>query len=132
MKLSTFTRSDVRSINADIQAAIQTVAKRYGVSIEVGNARYSSTEINTKVKIAVVSGTTGVALTKEAKAYELFAPQNGITVKLGDTIAMRGKQFVIKGWNTRSPKYPILAEGTDGKTYKIPVLSLQYSKTYQF
>jgi hypothetical protein len=127
MKITTFSRSDVRSINSEIEQAIQSIAKRYGLRIEVGNARYSSTEINTKVKVSVVDTKTGVGITKEAKAYELLAPQNGIRVKLGEEVTLRGKRFIVKGWNTRSPKYPIVAEEvSSGKSYKLNPLSLKY------
>ena len=127
MKITTFSRSDVRSINSEIEQAIQSIAKRYGLRIEVGNSRFSSTEINTKVKVSVVDTKTGVGMTKEAKAYELLASQNGIRVKLGEEVTLRGKRFIVKGWNTRSPKYPIVAEEVStGKSYKISSLSLKY------
>lgn len=125
MKITTFSRSDVRSINEEMEAAVQAVAKRYGLKIEVGNTRFSSTEINTKLKVSVVNTKTGVGMTKEAKAYELIAPQKGIRVKLGEEIPIRGKRFIVKGWNTRSPKYPIVAEEVgSGKTYKMSANSL--------
>ena len=119
MKPTSFDRSNVRLINSEIELALRSISIKYGVRIEIGSSRFSATEITTKVKVAVVSE-SGAVLSKEAKVWEIMAPTNGITLKVGDRFKVRTSPliFTVKGWNTRSPKFPIQAEA-GGKNYKL-------------
>ena len=66
---------------------------------------------------------------KEAKVWEIMAPTNGITLKVGDRFKVRSSSliFTVKGWNTRSPKFPIQAEA-GGKSYKLGVSTVKFAE----
>jgi hypothetical protein len=128
MKTTSFERSTVRLINSEIESALQSISIKYGLRIEIGSSRFSATEITTKVKVAVVSE-SGTVLSKEAKVWDIMAPTNGITLKVGDRFKVRSSSliFTVKGWNTRSPKFPIQAEA-GGKSYKLGVSTVKFSE----
>lgn len=126
-----FDRQKVRAINAEIEAAITEVVKRHNLSFQMGNSKFSKTEITTKYTVSMV-GSEGVGMTKEAKNWDFYAPANGIKdFKIGDRIKPQGsaKVFKLLGWNTRSPKYPIIAE-SDGKTYKLTPMHVRFAVKY--
>lgn len=120
-----FDRKKVREINAEIEMAIAKVAAKHGLDFQMGNSRFSKTEITTKYTVSIV-GESGVGLTKEAKNWDIYAPMYGIKeFKIGDSFKLfrSNKIFTVIGWNTRSHKYPVMAE-SGGKTYKLTPHSL--------
>jgi hypothetical protein len=119
-KINSLDRTAVRRINDDIQSALDTVAKRYGVQIKVGNSRFSNTNCTTKIDISTVNE-GGTVMTKEATDFNRFAASFGITKKLGDTFDFRYDTYEIVGLKPRSSKYPVLAKNlSNGKTFKFP------------
>jgi hypothetical protein len=119
-KINSLDRTAVRRINDDIQSALDTVAKRYGVQIKVGNSRFSNTNCTTKIDISTVNE-GGTVMTKEATDFNRFAASFGITKKLGDTFDFRYDTYEIAGLKPRSSKYPVLAKNlSNGKTFKFP------------
>lgn len=95
--------------------------KSMGLSVRVGNAKFTSTSVDFKVEIAEVSS-DGTAMTKEAEAFEslkgVMFP--GIDVSVGDSFVVDGRSYKIRGMRIRSHKYPIIADRYDGKGYKFP------------
>jgi len=119
-KINSLDRTAVRRINDDIQSALDSVAKRYGVQIKVGNSRFSNTNCTTKIDISTVNE-GGTVMTKEATDYNRYASSFGLTKKLGDTFEFRYDTYEIVGLKPRSSKYPVLAKNlSNGKTFKFP------------
>ena len=106
--------------------ALAQVAQEYGITINTGNARFSGNEVTFKVKANTVDSTTGTAITKEAQTFELVKHQEGIGhLSVGDTVILQGKEFILKGYNTRARKSPIQIEDQQGRGYKCSVNMLK-------
>ena len=120
MKLTTIDRTNLRMIKDDINRAVQAVAEKYGVSIEMGSASFSATSATAKVIIAVVAD-NGTVRSPESVAYENYKELYGLKKNLGETFIQNGEAYTIKGLATRSSKYPIIAENRQGKSYKFQI-----------
>jgi hypothetical protein len=113
-------RNTVRTINADIRAALAPVAEKHGVSINLGSSRFDETNYTTKVEVATI-GTDGTVMSKEARDYNHYASVLGFTKALGETITMNGKPYTVVGYKPRSHRFPVLARcQATGNTYKLP------------
>lgn len=119
------TPTNIRKINAEIEKALKSVEKQFGVKIELGNSRYSSDNYATKLTVSTISE-QGVVKSPLAKHYELYKEAHGFRsdLKVGDSFLFNGKSFVLKGYDNKKRKYPIIAE-FNGKTYKLPIISVK-------
>ena len=119
-------RGAVRTINADIESALQAVATKYGITISLGNATFSKSNCDLKIKYAV-QGDSGMAITREVEDYNRLAKAMFNTTKqVGDQIEFNGDTFEIVGLKPRSHRYPLLAKSMrDGKTYKLPSIAIE-------
>ena len=126
MKVTNFDKPTIKAIRMAMDQALATVASEYGITINTGNARFSGNEVTFKVKANTVDGATGNAITKEAQMFELVKHQEGIGhLSVGDTVILQGKQFILKGFNTRARKSPINIEDMQGRGYKCSVQMLK-------
>lgn len=117
------TRSLLRAMNDDMEQALKAVAEKHGVSIEVGSARFTSQNATFKVQIAVI-GKGGVADTREAQDFRIFATSYGLSPDdLGQIFPYGGKELTIVGLSRKSAKYPILCK-RDGQDVRLPVESV--------
>lgn len=119
MKITSFTRPNVKALRVDLDSALSKIAKEYGIEISTGNISFSGSNASIKVKAAVI-GDGGMVMTKEATDFSLYAKMNGLDAKLGDTFTYGGKTYTITGWKSRARKNPVLAEN-NGQTYRVPV-----------
>jgi len=125
MKISNFDKPSIKAIRLAMDQALAKVEKQYGVKISTGNARFSADEVTFKVKANVISK-GGIVKTKEAQAWDLYAPTQGLGhLSVGDSIELQGKSFTIKGYNTRARKSPINIEDHNGRGYKCSVSMLK-------
>ena len=126
MKVTNFDKPTIKAIRMAMDQALATVANEYGITINTGNARFSGNEVTFKVKANTVDGATGNAITKEAQTFELVKHQEGIGhLSVGDTVTLQGKEFILKGFNTRARKSPIQIEDQQGRGYKCSVQMLK-------
>ena len=125
MQVTNFDKPTIKAIRMAMDNALATVEKEYGITISTGNARFSGNEVTFKVKANTVDSATGNAITKEAQTFELVKNQEGIGhLSVGDTVTLQGKQFILKGFNTRARKSPIQIEDMQGRGYKCSVQML--------
>lgn len=90
-----------------------------GLSVRVGNARFSSSNVTFKVEVAEVSS-AGEVLDSEAEAFKSRASFFGLSPNdLGKTFTtFGGEEFRIVGLRPRAPKRPIIGARTkDGKRF---------------
>ena len=121
MKVQEFNKENLRQLREEMQAAIAKVEKSMGIKIHVGNISFSGNEANIKVKANVI-GQAGRAITKEAQQFGKFAAYEGIeNFKVGDQVQINGQILIIKGYNSRARKAPLILEGLNGKGYKAPI-----------
>jgi len=119
-KINSFDRTNIRKINAEIEGALATIGQKYGLQISLGATKFSSVNYSTKLEVATISK-SGMASNKAAIDFDRYKIALGINVPLGHTFNRAGKIYTVVGCKPRSTKYPVLAECSDGKTYKFPV-----------
>ena len=125
MKVTNFDKPTIKAIRQAMDQALATVASEYGITINTGNARFSGDEVTFKVKANTLDA-SGSANTKEAQMFELVKGQEGIGhLSVGDTITLQGKDFILKGFNSRARKSPIQIEDMQGRGYKCSVQMLK-------
>ena len=125
MKVNQFDKPTIKAIREAMDNALAQVASEYGITINTGNARFSGNEVTFKVKANTVDGATGTAITKEAQMFDIYKHNAGIGhLNVGDTITLQGKDFILKGYNTRARKSPINVEDSQGRGYKCSVSML--------
>ena len=126
MKITEFNRNNIKALRIEMDEALQTISKKYGIQIETGNASFSGNEVTFKVKANAV-GTNGTVITKEAEMFKRIKNIKGLGhLSVGDTIRIQGNAYTLTGFNNRAPKSPI--QFTDGKSnYKcsIHMLSIE-------
>ena len=133
MKVQQFDKPTIKAIRQAMDNALAQVATQYGITINTGNARFSGNEVTFKVKANTVDGATGNAITKEAQMFELVKGQHGLDhLSVGDTVTLQGKEFILKGFNTRARKSPIQIEDQQGRGFKCSVQMLKlYNSRYE-
>jgi len=127
MKFDRFDRDNLRTLRADLDAALKGVADKYGINLALGTGRFDPESVTWKLTGNVVRNAS--VKTKEALDFERFAASWGLEKSdLGAEFSQGRKSFVITGAKPSSHKYPILAkEIRTGKTYKFsPVLVKMY------
>ena len=126
MKVTNFDKPTIKAIRLAMDNALANVASEYGITINTGNASFSGNEVTFKVKANTVDGATGTAITKEAQMFNLYKQTEGIGhLSVGQTITLQGKDFILKGYNTRARKSPIQIEDMQGRGYKCSVQMLK-------
>jgi len=122
MQVTNFDKPTIKAIRMAMDNALAQVAQEYGITINTGNARFSGNEVTYKVRANIVDGATGTAITKEATNWDLYKNSIGLgQFNVGDTITLQGKNFTLKGYNTRARKSPINIEDASGRGYKCSV-----------
>ena len=120
-RITNFDKPTIKAIRVAMDDALAQVEKAYGIKISTGNARFSGNEVTFKVKANTVTS-SGSAITKEAQMFDIVKHQEGIGhLSVGDTVTLQGKQFTLKGFNTRARKSPINIEDMQGRGYKCSV-----------
>lgn len=103
-------------LGSEIQAALDVVAKRHGLNVNVKGGTFDSTLGLFKPRIEFTEGDT------EEKMYRKFAPMFGINPdSFGASFRSTSGMMTISGFNPNAGRMPILARGENGKTYKFPV-----------
>ena len=124
-RITNFDKPTIKAIRVAMDDALAQVEKAYGIKISTGNARFSGNEVTFKVKANTVTA-SGSAITKEAQMFDIVKHQEGIGhLSVGDIVTLQGKQFTLKGFNTRARKSPIQIEDMQGRGYKCSVQMLK-------
>jgi len=105
-----FDRPTIKVLRMKIQNELVNLGKELGLSINVGNARFSSNTVNFKVEFSLIRK-DGLVLNGEAEAFRDSAHRYGLKPEyLGKTFHFHGKSYTITGMKPRNHKFPILAE----------------------
>lgn len=122
MKVTEMTRATIELIDADIKAALEPLAEKFGIDVNVRGGTFNNDNFTAKVTFSVISE-DGQVMTKEAKAFKDYAFRHGIDKDALFTVfGHKGKLYEIIGFSPRASKYPVLAKSLrDGDTYKFPV-----------
>jgi hypothetical protein len=130
-KIERFDRTNLGLLRADLDAALSTVAAKWGINLSLGTGRFDPEVCNWKLSGNVVRGEN--VKTKEALEFERYADLFGLEASdLGAEFTQGRKRFKIIGAKLSSRKYPILARqlGGTGKTYKFsgPIVRIYLGK----
>lgn len=107
-----------KEISEAVEAALQAVAERFGVTVSVRGGKFTETSLDLPISFAVVAE-NGVAMTREARDFQHNAPLLGLEpTDLGKTFSHGGHVFTITGLAARSRSKPIVATRDDGRVYK--------------
>jgi len=113
-KVKQFDKANLQMLRVDMDKALQSVAKKYGITIHAGNASFSGNECTFKVKCNT-QGTDGTAITKEAKDWDRYKGLHGMDhLNVGDTITIQGSPYILTGFNSRATKAPINFKNSAG------------------
>ena len=111
----------LKQIREEVNVLLKPLEEKFGVKMELGRATYSHNNFTFKLEGSRLDE-SGSAVTKEAEAFKMLAKMHGLEADdLGKTFKAQGKEFTITGLSTKSSKFPIIAKGSDGKSYKFPI-----------
>ena len=116
-------RGTVRQIMTEIERAVKEVAARHGLEFSHQRAKFSSTELATRVTLKTV-GTAAVMEDFGRMQFPVLAHRLGLPEDaLGQQFNHRGYGYTIVDLKLERPKYPVSCKRMlDGKPFKFPVL----------
>lgn len=119
-----FNKANLQALRVEMDNALKSLEKKFGITIKAGNASFSGNECTFKVKLNT-TGSDGTAITKEAKAWDIYKGTHGLDhLNIGDKITIQGNTYTLTGYNTRARKAPINFTDYRGKGYKCSVRML--------
>ena len=123
-KIESFNKPQIVQLRSEIDNALNSVAKKYGITISAGNCSFSGNEANFKLKLNTI-GDGGTVITRESKMWDLYkSGTNCSHLNIGDTITIQGNSYTLSGYNTRARKAPINFTDSRGNGYKCSIAML--------
>ena len=117
-KINQFDRQTLRALRVDLDAAMATIASKYGIQLNAGNISFTSETATIKVAAGIIKN--GTVVTPEAKAFDQYKRLVGLgSLNVGDSITIQGKDYTISGYKPRSKNAVVVARG--GRSYKVTV-----------
>ena len=117
-KINQFDRQTLRALRVDLDAAMATIASKYGIQLNAGNISFTSDTATIKVAAGIIKN--GTVVTPEAKAFDQYKRLVGLgNLNVGGTVNIQGKQYTISGYKPRSKNAVVVARG--GRSYKVTV-----------
>ena len=118
-KINQFDRQTLRALRVDLDAAMASIASKYGIQLNAGNISYTAETATIKVQAGVINK-SGQVVTKDAQAFNQYKRLVGLgNLNIGDAINIQGKEYTISGYKPRS-KNAVLVQ-RDGRGYKVSV-----------
>ena len=127
-KIQSFNRPALKSLRVSLDAALAKVAAEHGISLSAGNISFTAETATIKVNAGVI-GSGGVAVTKEAQAFDQYKNLVGLgDLNVGDTIYIQGDEYTIAGYKPRSKKAPVLVKSVkNGGSYKVSIQMVKFA-----
>lgn len=133
MKVTTLDKPTIRSISADMNKALQSVASKYGITIGPKGGSFTESNATIKFECAIISS-KGV-MTKERMEWMSMAKYTGPGLKtewLDETFMYGGHEYKITGLATRGQKRPVLVtKVSNGKGFKFKCDTIIQAMTNQ-
>lgn len=119
--ITQFDRTNLRLMRPEIEAALKVLEAQYGISIKLGNAKFTSENVTFKFEMAVV-GSNGAAETSERTAFRSYCFMYGFKEEqLGQSFKVGRDTYTVAGLNPKAKSMPVLAKRSDGRMFKFPV-----------
>ena len=121
-KIKSFNRPALKALRVSLDSALAKVAAEHGISLSAGNISFTSETATIKLNAGVI-GSGGIAVTKEAQAFDQYKRLVGLgSLNVGDTIDLQGDMYTISGYKPRSKKSPVVVtKVSNGSSYKVSV-----------
>lgn len=116
-----FNKVSCQIFRSEINAALEAIAKKHGVSIAAGAAKFTNQTIEFKLNIGAITS-TGVVATKESLALPGAITAHGLAIVNGDLsfTTSQGLKLTLTGYNHRCYARPWIATDFAGRSYKVP------------
>ena len=128
MTITTFDKTNLRELRDDVTAALQEVARKHNIMIDMGGIRFGENEARCKLTMRSFGGRVmTVADVKaghkpEEIAVNEIAKRNGLPDNLfGRKVIYGGQTLTVVGAKASRHKYPFVVEGVRGGKYKMSV-----------
>ena len=97
MAVTEFNRENLKSIRADIDAALAAVATKHGIKLSLGNISFSGLEFRSKVEAKVLTTVqNGVAVDSAKVRFEQIANYYGLKASdFGMVVTISGTKYKI-------------------------------------
>lgn len=117
--IKSFDKHNLGTIRKDIEAALKSVGATHGISLRLGNIRFTNDTFSTKLDVTL-NDTTGSIVTPElAELRKMGKSYLGPAFDENKVYERLGKKVKIVGISPRRSKYPIIyQELSTGKRYK--------------
>jgi hypothetical protein len=121
MKTEKFDKQNLSALRQEINAALKSVAEKYGINVNCGNARFMASTATFKLELATI-GENGAATSPHAESFKAIGKLYGFeSSDLGRSFLSNGSEFVITGLNTKCARFPVCASRVpDGRGFKFP------------
>ena len=117
-KINQFDRQTLRALRVDLDAAMATIASKYGIQLNAGNISFTSDTATIKVAAGIIKN--GTVVTPEAKTFDQYKRLVGLGhLNVGDSIQLQGKSYTIAGYKPRSKNAVVVQRA--GRGYKVSV-----------
>lgn len=128
MTITQFNRDNLKTMRAEIDAALKAVGEKHGLNLQIGNIKFSANEFHTKLEVRTKTTSTGEAFDPYAAAWKRYCAGYGLPADgVGKTFtSFSGKKYTVRGINTKAAKYPVVVRGEDGKSYKFTVGEVKF------
>ena len=122
--MNEFTRANLKDLRKDIDNALKSVAEKHGLSLMLGNVRFTEDSFTGKLEARI---TDRVGEPTMAADFRSMAPSFGIPSSyLHRIVTINGKRYKIVGLKPRNRKYPIICENTaNGKRFKFSAFAIR-------
>lgn len=121
MKIKHFDRPTIKHLRPVIEKALNEALTSYGISVTLGNAKFSPASMSIKVEMATVAE-DGTVKNPQYEALVSLGHFYGLPESFDINTLVGGYKLV--GLNTKSHKYPFIAE-KNGKRYKMAVAHIR-------
>jgi len=116
------TKTEVKEIRSIVEKALTKSLKGRGFSVDLGNIRYTDTDIMSKITISKGSNADADKRSFESDRAYWSGFKIGGENPAGKTFTSRGSKFTVVRFDSKKRKYPVICtKNSDGKTYKFTV-----------
>ena len=116
------TKTEVKEIRSIVEKALTKSLKSKGYSVDLGNIRYTDTDIMSKITISKGSNADADKRSFETDHAYWCGFKIGGKNPAGKTFTSNGSKFKIVRFDSKKRKYPVICtKKSDGKSYKFAV-----------
>ena len=115
-----FTKQELKQFRKDFKTAVENLEKNHNVNIKLGSIRFGDIEFTTKMTCTkMTEQATNTRMERAKDEFRMYAELRGVNPDLfGKSYIKNGITYTIIGINSRARKYPIVLQGSNGRTYK--------------